>query len=376
MHWFIEKIKPYYPKIISKLKPIISPGYSVTIPLNSLESILSIIEFGGILVFNEGFKDKFDIDSGFVLSSSGTTGDPKSVLYSFDGFLNKFKNVGYNPVKTIMIMGLDHIGGMDVYFSVISRGGLPIFPIKNDPDSICEIIENEKIEFISLTPTYLNTILMRELYNKYNLSSLKTINFGAEPMTQSLLKRLQNVFPKANFKQTYGTTETGTLEVERHPENPLLIKIKDSKIIENKLYVKSKSGMIKYLNKESPFIDGYFPTGDVVELHDDYLKIIGRESEIVNIGGYKVIPSEVEEILLGLSFVKDVSVYSEKNTILGNILIADIVWDSSEKLDSFEKIQLIKNYLKDLKINKHKIPSKIKIVEELKLSNRMKKIRC
>ncbi len=366
MHWFLNKIKGYYPKEIEKIRPEKNNFSNFS---EALTTYLSYIEFGGLLFLEKKEEKLPEGISGFILKSSGTTGKPKLVLYSFDQFLEKFRDAQFNPIKTIMIMGLNHIGGMDVFFSVVSRGGEIIFPSKVTPQEICQIVEREKIEFLSLSPTFLNLILLSNSHKKYNISSLKIINFGAETMPSSLLDKARNELPNTNFRQTFGTTETGTMTVVRHPENPLLIKIPNSKIIDSKLYIKSTHGMIGYLGEDSPIEDGYFPSGDVVEEHGDYIRILGRQTDVVNIGGEKVLLTEVEDALLGHPNVQDAIVSSEKNAIMGNILVAQIVWNASSDCKKD-----IRQYLEN-KYKKCFIPTKIKVVNEIPHSARFKKIR-
>ncbi len=356
MHWFVEKVRSYY-----NIEP--SPSKSFNSFPEALSSFLHCIEYGGVL-FTE--NDVKNVRSGFVLKTSGTTGKSKLALYSFDQFLEKFREVKYNPIKTVMIMGLNHIGGMDVFFSVVSRGGTVIFPEEVTPKCVCQIVEQEKIQFLSMSPTFLNLILLSDSHKFYDISSLKTINFGAEVMSVNLLKRAQQEFPHVEFKQTFGTTETGTMSVVRHPDNPLLINIPDSKVVNSKLYIKSKYGMLGYIGEESPIEDGYFPTGDLVEEHGEYLKILGRQTDVVNIGGEKVLLTEVENCLLEIPFIRDVKVTSEKNLITGNILVAEVIWESELNCKEY-----IRNHVTD----KRFVPSKIKIVEEIAHSNRFKKIR-
>lgn len=79
------------------------------------------------------------------------------------------------------------------------------------------------------------------------------------------------------------------------------------------LQVKSVSTMIGYINAPSPFtIDGWLMTGDMVEVDGDYIKILGRKSELINIGGEKVFPAEVENVIQLMSGVEEVAVVGEK----------------------------------------------------------------
>jgi long-chain acyl-CoA synthetase len=83
--------------------------------------------------------------------------------------------------------------------------------------------------------------------------------------------------------------------------------------------------MLGYLNAPSPFTeDGYFITGDRVEQDGEYLKILGRDSDLINVGGQKVYPAEVETVILELPEVADATVYGERNILTGNIVCADV----------------------------------------------------
>ena len=87
-----------------------------------------------------------------------------------------------------------------------------------------------------------------------------------------------------------------------------------TRIIDGNLQIKAESAMLGYLNAPSPFTeDGWFITGDEVLQKGDYIKILGRRSEIINVGGEKVYPAEVESVIQELDFVSDVEIYAEKN---------------------------------------------------------------
>ena len=102
------------------------------------------------------------------------------------------------------------------------------------------------------------------------------------------------------------------------------------------LEIKSKSSMLGYLNALALTDDGWFKTGDAVLTNGDYIKILGRKSELINVGGEKVYPQEVENVLLGHPLVEDATVYGEKNPIIGNIVCA--------RIKQKEKIKKVMNY--------------------------------
>jgi acyl-CoA synthetase (AMP-forming)/AMP-acid ligase II len=130
-----------------------------------------------------------------------------------------------------------------------------------------------------------------------------------------------------------------------------------------------------YLNADNVKFtdDGWFKTGDMVEQHEDgYLRIIGRNSDMINVGGLKVLPDEVETLLLEHPLIDDCMVCSEPNPITGQIVAAQIVTKSDITVRELKKE--IYSFCKD-KLDTYKIPVRIKIVEKLNYSSRFKKIR-
>ena len=131
--------------------------------------------------------------------------------------------------------------------------------------------------------------------------------------------------------------------------------------------------MLGYLNAPSPFTeDGYFITGDKVLQKGAYIKILGRESEIINVGGEKVYPQEVENIIMELPNILDFSVYGEINPIIGNIVCAVIYLKNKEDL---KKLYLrVKKYCAT-KLKKFMVPVKIQISDDILHNQRYKKKR-
>ena len=119
--------------------------------------------------------------------------------------------------------------------------------------------------------------------------------------------------------------------------------------------------------------DGWFKTGDLVETADDgYIKIIGRSKEIINVGGEKVLPNEVESMILSIPEIEDAMVYGKENIITGQTVVCDVVL--KEDIKSKEIKIIIRKYCKD-KLASYKIPTKVNIVEKTNFGNRFKKIR-
>jgi acyl-CoA synthetase (AMP-forming)/AMP-acid ligase II len=220
---------------------------------------------------------------------------------------------------------------------------------------------------------------MSNVVEKFNLSSLKMITYGTEPMQESLLLRLGKVFPKVRFLQTFGTSETGILQTSSRSSDSLQMKFDDPnqehKIVEGELWLRSKTQVLGYINAnmESFTSDGWFRTGDIVEEHEEgFLKICGRNKEIVNVGGEKVFPAEVESILLGMELVADALVHGEPNAITGQSVVAEIVLGSD--LEKREAKKQIKKYCRE-RLAGYKVPTKLIFKQRTDIGDRFKKMR-
>ena len=141
----------------------------------------------------------------------------------------------------------------------------------------------------------------------------------------------------------------------------------ETRVVDGMLEIKAKSAMLGYLNAPSPFTeDGWFKTGDAVEVDGEYIKILGRKSEIINVGGEKVYPQEVENVIQEMNNVAEVTVYSEKNPIIGNIVCAKVRLTKDENKKSV--ISRLKKYSQK-RLQNYKVPVKIKIVGEEPIFN-------
>jgi len=313
---------------------------------------------------------------GIIIFSSGSTGEPKAAIHDFTYLLNKFLKKR-NTLRTITFLLFDHWGGINTLLYIFSNAGLIGVPVERLPDKVCEFIEKYKIELLPTTPTFINLILISRAYKKYNLSSLKIVSYGTEAMPESTLKLFHDLFPEVKLIQTYGLTELGVMRTKSKSSDSLWLKIGGedykTKVIDNTLFIKSKCSILGYLNAESPFDkDGWYNTGDKVEQDGDWLKFLGRESDIINVGGQKVYPAEVESVLLEMDNINDVSVFSKDNLIMGKVVAARINLVNEISLTELKK--RIRKYCKK-RLESYKIPVHVEITKEKQISDRFKKVR-
>lgn len=313
--------------------------------------------------------------AGLVLFSSGTSGEPKAIVHDFTKLMDKYK-VPRPAYRTLAFIPLDHMGGLNTLFHTLYNGGCLIIPENRKPEYICKLIEEYEIELLPVTPTFLNLLLISEAYKNHDLSSIKIISYGTEPMPQHTLDRLRTVFPNVRLQQTYGLSELGVLRSKSKDDGSLWVKIGgegfETRVVEGLLEIKADSAMLGYINAPSPFTeDGWFKTGDKVEVDGDYFRILGRDSEIINVGGNKVYPIEVESVILSLDNIADVLVYGAANAVTGQIVCADVqlIEDDDVRQCSLRIKQECKKRLLS-----YKVPMRFNI-SILPLTNKFKKQR-
>lgn len=353
---------------------IAQPDFIIRVQAEDQVEILPVAGIGGKNELYKGIQDKKV--PGLVLFTSGSSGKPKGALHDFSKLLEKFRT-RRKALRTINFLLFDHWGGLNTLFHILSNGGTVVVLENRTPDYVCELIQKYEVELLPTSPTFLNMLVLSRAYERYSLDSLKVISYGAEPMPDSLLQHLLRLFPEVKLQQTYGLIELGVMRSQSENNGSLWVKIGgegfDVRVVDNMLQIKSDSAMLGYLNAESPFTeDGWFKTGDAVEVKGDYFKILGRKSEMINVGGEKVFPQEVESVILEDTQVLDVLVYAEDNRLTGKIVCAKIKYSTDEP--KAEIIKRIKTHCR-AKLQSFKVPVKIELVDETFESGRFKKSR-
>lgn len=313
---------------------------------------------------------------GLVLFSSGSTGKSKAAVHDFVPMLEKYK-VPRHSMRTITFLLFDHIGGVNTLLYNLSNAGCVVTVRDRRPETVCEAIERYGVELLPTSPTFLNLILVSRAYEKHDLGSLKLVTYGTEVMPESTLRRFHELYPDIRLLQTYGLSEVGILRSKSRDSNSLWVKVGgegfETRVVDGMLEIKAKSAMLGYLNAPSPFTeDGWFKTGDAVEVDGEYIRILGRKSEIINVGGEKVYPAEVESVLQTMDGVEEAVVTGEKHPLTGSIVVARVRLSSGESLQEFRK--RMRSYCGS-RLARFKIPQKVEVVESSLHGERFKKMR-
>jgi len=299
-----------------------------------------------------------------TLLTSGTTGIPKKITHNFES-ITKAVKISQNHAEDIWGYAYNptHMAGVQVFFQALLNQNTLINIFQLAPEIIREYIEKYHISHISATPTFYRLILKdRTIFN-----SIKQISSGGEKLTENLKLKVQLSFPKAKIRNIYASTEAGSL-FSTEGENFKIPKryVDKIKIVDNEILIHES-----LLGKSTTFkiTDHWYYTSDIVEIVKKepsiVFRFINRKNQIINVGGYKVNPEEVEEALLDIPSIKAARVYGKSNSVLGNILCADIIADKLTE----------KDIRQNLKLQSFKIPRIINFKDKIDLTRSGKVMR-
>lgn len=313
---------------------------------------------------------------GVVVFTSGSTGEPKAGLFDFANLSERYREPrrGY---RTLLFLRLDHLGGIHTMLHALAHGGALVIGNDRRPDAVCAAIERHRIELLPATPTFLRMLVLSDACRHYDLSSLQLITYGTEPMPATTLSALTALFPDVCFKQTYGLSELGVLPTRSKEPRSLWLQLGgigcETRIVDNVLWIRSKTAMLGYLNAPSPFDEnGWYNTEDIVEVDGPYLRILGRMSDLINVAGQKVYPAEVEDVLLEMDNVDEATVWGRPSPVTGQIVAARLSLGKPEAHQALEA--RLDRFCRE-RLAAYKVPLHVEIVEGAHYGRRFKKIR-
>lgn len=278
------------------------------------------------------------LSGALYIFTSGTTGIPKIAQHDWavvqqSASLAK-KLHGY---CWLMSYALYSYAGIQIFFSCFLNEGTLYYPKEEDKALAFQLVENN-VNVISATPTYWH-MLIKRWPSTLSFPILEQATVGGEIVTQSILDMIDQAFHPKRLTHIYASTEAGTSIVvsDRLAGFPIdeltREKTVSLKVDAGKLYVKSPYAMQTYLNGSFSSQNGWIDTGDLVEIKDERVYFRGREDELINVGGLKTTPQEIEEALCKLDEIVDCVAYAKSNPITGALVAADVVLKAGSVLD-------------------------------------------
>lgn len=299
--------------------------------------------------------------SEITIFTSGTTGQPKKVIHSVKSLTravrtgDKYKGqvwaYAYNPT---------HMAGLQVFFQAFMNQNLLVNVFNKTRAEVFAKIEANDITHCSATPTFYRLLLPFEK----SFDSVIRVTLGGEKSDNHLYENIHKIFPNARINNVYASTEAGTLFATKGDCFQIPPAIRENFRIQDEELLIHKS----LLGQSDSFkFDGdFYHSGDLIEWVDQstgLFRFKSRKNELINVGGYKVNPGEVEDAINAIEGIQQSLVYGKPNSILGNILIAEILLEEGASITDIEIRKILKEQLQDFKI-----PRKIKFVETFSLT--------
>ena len=308
----------------------------------------------------------------WIIPTSGTTNIPKLVSHTLESLsrtskIDIEKGEGY---RWGLVFDIYRFSGIQVYLQSILGGSELIISEANM--SISQIINNlikNSCNALSATPSFWRKVLMTAESNKL---TFKVITLGGEIADENILKALRIKYSKSKLLHIYASTEVGVgfsvtdektgfpLSYLENDINDIELKLSDA----NTLMIKNSKHTQSYVNNNKLYEDdGFIDTGDIVCIKNNRVYFSGRDSGAINVGGNKVQPEEVESVILSSNLISEVAVYPKNNSMMGNLVCADIV-AKDELIGKKELKQKLLVFCRG-RLDNYKVPAILKFVKNI-----------
>jgi acyl-coenzyme A synthetase/AMP-(fatty) acid ligase len=320
----------------------------------------------------------------WLLLTSGTTGAPKIVCHDVATLSAPIKPAGEPPVWGTFY-DIRRYGGLQIFFRAMISGGSLILSQAGEPvaDHLARLARH-RVTHLSGTPSHWRRALMspalRSIAPGY-------VRLSGEIADQAILDSLRHFFPDASVGHAYASTEAGVgFEVNDGLAGfpARLVGVGngdvDIKIEDGSLRLRSRRTAAFYVGRAAPQLrdgDGFIDTGDMVELRGDRYHFVGRKGGIINVGGQKVNPEEVEAAINRHPAVWGSLVRARKNPITGAIVAADVVLKDPSNQTGEQVAQTEREIIALCRENvaPYKVPAMIRFVPSLAVSESGKLLR-
>ncbi|NMF88558.1 long-chain-fatty-acid--CoA ligase [Aromatoleum petrolei] len=329
-----------------------------------------------------------------IMYTSGTTGRPKGAMITHRAFVSLCEawaqemsaDVGD---KVLLAMPLFHIGARSQGGAITARGGAIVLHRAFEPEAILRTIAEQRITQVHLAPTMMQAVLNVPGQDKYDASSLKTINYAAAPMPVTVLRQALERFGPILING-YGQTEGSGTVLAKHyhrphgderdrrrlgsigqPQPATLLRIVDENDMEvpagaiGEICLKSAQNMIGYWNNSVATVEalrgGWLHTGDMgYQDEDGFVYLADRKKDVIISGGENIYSREVEEALMSHEAVMDAAVIGVPDPYWGESVNAVVVLRAGARLAPSDLVAHCKRV-----IASYKCPKSVEFVDEL-----------
>ena len=308
-----------------------------------------------------------EVQTNWHLATSGTTGTPKWITHSLKSLTTSTKvSKNLQALRWALLYQPFRFAGLQVVLQALLSGADLVDAAEQPAVTQVDILRQARVTAISATPSLWRQLIMT---GKMNHLSLSHITLGGEIADQKILDSLKTLFPLATMRHIYASTEVGVglvvtdglagfpAEWLENDEKALALKVSN----EQHLLIKPLFSICKSLVTDKD-TQGYVDTHDVVQIIDARVMFLGRATGTINVGGNKVHPEKVEQVLLQCPAINEAKVFAKKSPLIGELVVAQITLNADVQLQEvkLQALQLCKKQLQ-----RFEIPTKISVVDKL-----------
>jgi acyl-CoA synthetase (AMP-forming)/AMP-acid ligase II len=257
------------------------------------------------------------------VATSGTSGPPKIVDHSWDSLLSAARLAEqWHTRPWLLAYDAKRWAGIQVWVQAVLTGGCVVIPESRDPDVVARAIVENQVSMLPATPTLLRRVLSSADPTVLSQCQLERITLGGEAVDGSLLEQLKHTFPTARISHVYATTELGEVFQVRDglpgfPARWLTKPLPGGA----RLSTRRDGELLVQLSRDTAEV----ATGDLVEQHGDRFEFVGRRSDVIVVGGAKVYPKRVEDVIRKVPGVVDARVHGVASPITGELVAVELV---------------------------------------------------
>jgi acyl-CoA synthetase (AMP-forming)/AMP-acid ligase II len=320
----------------------------------------------------------------WLLFTSGTTGRPKLVVHTLASLAS--------PLDDALVVARDAVwstfydvrryGGLQILLRALLGGGSMVLSQANE--SVAAFLERAGrygVTHMSGTPSHWRRALMSSAAKRI---SPRYVRLSGEVADQAILNNLAEAFPEAGIAHAFASTEAGVAFDVRDGLAGFPARLigrpgakAEVKVENGSLHIRSRCTASRYLGDRGALVDadGFVTTGDIVALRGDRYHFVGRREGVINVGGQKVHPEEVEAVINQHPGVQMARVYGRPSPITGALVVADIVMQSPAGQDTFDTIRHEILAVCRAALPAHKVPVILKAVASLDVAESGKLVR-
>jgi acyl-coenzyme A synthetase/AMP-(fatty) acid ligase len=310
------------------------------------------------------------LETEWVMPTSGTSGPPKLAVHTLQTLMGAISPAPLQQWATFY--DIRRYGGLQIFLRALAgEGSLRLSGVDEEIESVLARFGAHAVTHVSGTPTHWRMALFSGAASRIDP---EYVRLSGEIADDALLARLTATYPRAGLEHAYASTEAGVAfevgdrragfpEAWLGAEGPIAMKIK-----EGSLRLRTPRRALRLLGEDAPALvdeDDFVDSQDLIETRDGRCYFMGRRGGIINVGGAKVHPEEIEAVLNSFEPVRASRVFARANPITGAIVVAEVVLN-----DPGAGREIVREIMAEarLKLPPHMAPAQVRIVTELPMT--------